>query len=545
MRVAGAARLWQDRIICPLEVAFSKVWPKSPYQAIEREDGSEHDENGGRSPSPQLTPPTSNLILANINSIIIIFGVICTIGLYTAFPFPTTVPLFIGSAICLSGWTFSSWWRIGTTLLCSKRPSSVFSTWSVRCLLVLVASTILVCYWIALGLTPPAEEYPPLRPGVNENFFIATNLFNNEEVFTDWSTELLKLASYLGEPNTFISIFESNSWDNTKSLLSDFRTTLDARGISHRIVTEDDESRWWPYGTAPERIQFLADARNRAFEPLQSDNATIRLDNHDIFDKIIFLNDIHFTYQSIARLIATRLDGDSTLAPDYDLACAMDFAQSGLYDTWVARDICGTPMRPFWPYAKDKATIQLLKKEVPFKVAACWNGAVVFPSEPYLWRESDTPPLAEGVDFSPLLGKRGWKMIDLPDYPGGRMSPPLSEPVKFRASHIPACDHSEAFLFSYDLHRLYDSPQRPPRIYMNPTVKVAYSPNWFIWQNVILRVGFVRWWLEHWSRGFPLLLVDWIWEYASRRRDYCTWAGLNIPETCPPLPGPADRNWNA
>ena len=70
-------------------------------------------------------------------------------------------------------------------------------------------------------------------------------------------------------------------------------------------------------------------------------------------------------------------------------------------------------MRPFWPYAKDKATIQLLKKEVPFKVAACWNGAVVFPSEPYLWRESDTPPLAEGVDFSPLLGKRGWKMIDL------------------------------------------------------------------------------------------------------------------------------------
>lgn len=75
------------------------------------------------------------------------------------------------------------------------------------------------------------------------------------------------------------------------------------------------------------------------------------------------------------------------------------------------------------------------------------------------------------------------------------MSPSLADPIKFRTSGVDACDHSESFLFSYDLHRLYHTPQRPPRIYMNPSVKVAYSPNWFKWHNTVLRIGVVRWWV--------------------------------------------------
>ena len=92
---------------------------------------------------------------------------------------------------------------------------------------------------------------------------------------------------------------------------------------------EDKSDRWWPYGTAPERIQYIADARNTALEPLQSANATVRLDNHYTYSKVIFLNDIIFSYESIVRLIATRLDGDTSLPPDYDLACAMDYGSSG------------------------------------------------------------------------------------------------------------------------------------------------------------------------------------------------------------------------
>lgn len=49
---------------------------------------------------------------------------------------------------------------------------------------------------------------------------------------------------------------------------------------------------------------------------------------------------------------------------------------------------------------------------------------------------------------------------------------------------------------------------------------------------------------EHWSRGYPFQLVDFLWEYGGRRRDYCTWAGLNIPDRCPQLPGAWKMSWN-
>jgi hypothetical protein len=184
-------------------------------------------------------------------------------------------------------------------------------------------------------------------------------------------------------------------------------------------------------------------------------------------------------------------------------------------------------------------------------------------------------------------------------YPASRFSPPLTHPQKFRSSQIEACDHSECFLFSYDLHRRFPTHQRPPRIYMNPKVKVAYDENWWRWQTRVLRQPVVRWWLGelqlpilvnisswlvfsfalladillpsnylpntllphceslnpafipypilvNWSRGIPFWMVDWIWEaFARRRRDYCTWAGLNIPDRCPALPGVLDRPWSA
>lgn len=116
----------------------------------------------------------------------------------------------------------------------------------------------------------------------------------------------------------------------TKRLLEKFRNTLHTNGIENRIVTENADDRWWPYGTAPERIAYLAEARNRALKPLQSDDATIRLEGYDKFDKVIFLNDILFSWQSIVRLLATRIDGGDVSSPtEYDLACAMDYSAHG------------------------------------------------------------------------------------------------------------------------------------------------------------------------------------------------------------------------
>lgn len=80
-------------------------------------------------------------------------------------------------------------------------------------------------------------------------------------------------------------------------------------------------------------------------------------------------------------------------------------------------------------------------------------------------------------------------------YPNTRMSPALTTPIHFRTSGIDACDHSECFLFSYDLHRLYPTPERPPKIIMNPDVRTAYADNWWKWHNGVTRIPVIQWWL--------------------------------------------------
>ncbi|KAK4683508.1 alpha-1,3-mannosyltransferase, partial [Tremellales sp. Uapishka_1] len=484
----------------------SKRWNESSDAEMQwyREYGDYNEnENDDESDASDSTLPPSSLrkeerayfiIRDQMTTIVLAVGFIWMMGFFNAFRFPTTIPIFIGIAVSLTGWTLVNWCAALGAILFNISANS--TAWPMRRRIGLAIATLVLLFWANLGLIPPAEEVPVIhRADINiqPKYFIAANLYENEIVFPSWSSELLKVAAHLGEENTYISIFESNSKDQTRPMLDKFRMKLVTRGIPHRIVSEDTEERWWPYATSPERIEYLARARNRALEPLQSPDESIRLPDYDSFTKIIFLNDIYYTWQSIIRLLATRLDGDPSMPADYDLACAMDFGSSGLYDTWVSRDVCGTPFRAFWPYAKDPHTVEKVKKEKAFAVATCWNGAVALPAGPYLYRPEE--PVVETAVSPPRLQGRGWKMVDNSTYPNTRKSPPLSYPLQFRGSHIDACDHSECFLFSYDLHRIHSTPDRPPRIYMNPSVKVAYQANWFRWHTKILRIPVIKWWL--------------------------------------------------
>lgn len=131
----------------------------------------------------------------------------------------------------------------------------------------------------------------------------------------------------MGPERTFVSIFESNSVDTTPQLLKAFGDQLNDAGVQHRIISDVTE-RWWPYGSGPERIGLLADARNRALEPLQSADPDVRHPEYTQFTKVLFLNDIVFSYDAAVRLLATSLD-DEEGEDEYDLACAMDFGVTG------------------------------------------------------------------------------------------------------------------------------------------------------------------------------------------------------------------------
>jgi hypothetical protein len=194
-------------------------------------------------------------------------------------------------------------------------------------------------------------------------------------------------------------------------LLKAFGEKLTHANISHRIISTRDNDRHWPYSISQERIDYLAKARNRAMEPLQSEDEAVRLPDYHEYSRIVFINDVIYKWEAVARLIATRMDQDETKPGEYDLACGLDYSlpgespcegarlMEGVYDTWVARDVCGTPFRFFWPYVKDPVSIELIKEEKPFEAAACWNGVVAYPAQRYLYQP-------------PTLEKRRWQMID-------------------------------------------------------------------------------------------------------------------------------------
>lgn len=64
-------------------------------------------------------------------------------------------------------------------------------------------------------------------------------------------------------------------------------------------------------------------------EPLQSADDNVRLPDWEEFTRVIFINDVIYKWESVVRLIATRLDEDETKPGEYDLACGLDFAISG------------------------------------------------------------------------------------------------------------------------------------------------------------------------------------------------------------------------
>jgi alpha-1,3-mannosyltransferase len=138
-------------------------------------------------------------------------------------------------------------------------------------------------------------------PG-NQTYFIAANLYNSATILPSWTRELGLLVDFLGPLNVYISIYESNSHDQTKSMLRAFEMELKRRKAGNIIVLEDTEGRrpnWSLNGH--ERIRYMAGVRNKALEPLQRMQGL----HGGTFDKLIFLNDIYFDWSVSHAIISS------------------------------------------------------------------------------------------------------------------------------------------------------------------------------------------------------------------------------------------------
>ncbi|KAJ1998989.1 hypothetical protein GGI02_003995 [Coemansia sp. RSA 2322] len=175
--------------------------------------------------------------------------------------------------------------------------------------------------------------------------------------------QLLALADTLGRRQVFVSIYENGSRDRTKDILGRFNHILDMLGIEHRIVADDA-----PRPRHSHRIEYMAEIRNRALEPLYQNGAA--------FGRAVFINDMFFCLTDILELVY------QSHAHGAHLTCAEDFefrhGSLAFYDTWVSRDMLGHAFKSqIYRIADDDTAAVAQLTNRPFQVQCCWNGMAV------------------------------------------------------------------------------------------------------------------------------------------------------------------------
>ena len=314
------------------------------------------------------------------------------------------------------------------------------------------------------------------------HFYIAINLYNNEEVVRPLTASLatlidVYLAPLFGPGSIFVSVFANGSKDNTTRLLNEVMLPeLQSRRVGISMVSNGTCFGFHRKPEKMDRIEWMAEVRNSALKPLyehggkvfsasQFHNYTQDTATGDVASlnsmnapsapphstAVMFFNDVLFNADDAAALLLTAQG-------DYDLSCGLDFYNS-FYDTWVTRDASGHLFSAFPPYGVDAATQLAFAKGDAAPVRCCWNGLAII-----------------------------------------RASTFLTSNVRFRHNSKGAtCYASECLLMCEDMLRLGHK-----RIFINPRVKVAYEEYYFKMHNAdgffTSRLYFsLMWWLRFWS----------------------------------------------
>ncbi|KAG2416299.1 hypothetical protein HFD88_007514 [Aspergillus terreus] len=196
------------------------------------------------------------------------------------------------------------------------------------------------------------------------------------------------------------------------------------------------------------RIDYLAALRNHALRPLDEQS-------HLKYDKLIFLNDVYFKPVEALQLLFCTNAHTRRTTPAYRAACAVDFSNPfKFYDSYATRDLAGYGIGlPFFPWfttaGHGKSRRDVLAGRDAVRVRSCWGGMVAFNAW-YFQKEY---------------------------------------PVRFRSNNEIFWDASECCLVHADMQ---DAPGvvdeiQDTGVYMNPFVRVAYTPRTLMWLGTTRR----------------------------------------------------------
>ncbi len=297
-----------------------------------------------------------------------------------------------------------------------------------------------------------SEDYGRANPQ-HQKIFIAASLYDEGGYLLGgaWGEAVLELINILGNKNVYLSVYENTAGEAAQIAQFKFETRVQC---AHTMVLEDAPAlddliqTILPDGSKrTKRIAYLAEARNRALQPLE--------EKFDVtYDKLLYLNDVVFDPIEAAQLLlSTNLDEHGHTA--YRAACAVDFINPfKFYDTYATRDLEGYRMGvPFFPWFSNSgqgtSRADVLAGKDAVRVKSCWGGMVAFDARPF----QATPPL------------------------------------RFRASEGTYWDASECCLIHADILKKGRSEGDGDHIgiYMNPFVRVAYSSSTLAWISTVQR----------------------------------------------------------
>jgi hypothetical protein len=228
------------------------------------------------------------------------------------------------------------------------------------------------------------------------------------------------------------------------------------------------------------RIAFLAEVRNRALAPIDS--------NGVIFDKILYINDVNFDPIDAAQLLlSTNIDPSGRT--NYAAACAVDFINPfKFYDRFATRDTDGrTTGLPFYPwftnYGSATSRNDVLSGTDAVRVQSCWSGMVAY--EAKWFQDQDvlhpSPNVSENahMDASAILNAS--TTLTSPN--------PNRSPLRFRYEEETFWESSECCLINVDLQlrRTEKGLPNDSGIYMNPYIRVAYDEKTLSWLSLTRR----------------------------------------------------------
>ncbi|KAF8320409.1 hypothetical protein DL93DRAFT_2074035 [Clavulina sp. PMI_390] len=222
------------------------------------------------------------------------------------------------------------------------------------------------------------------------------NLYQNEEVLPTFFQELPIILEQLGPENVYVSIYENNSEDKTQELLGLLGDLLGSLGTPHYINSKGNSVK--SHKEDGHRINFLAEARNIAMEPLYSGEAARHVPTGRI-DEVLFINDIYHCASDILEVILQKRTQGA------NQACAVDWGGRVVYDRWIIRSMTGRTFyhwedlvewynSPDHPPGEGKVIPPVLPDDpadrarfqagLPMQVFSCWNGATVFDAAAFL-----------------------------------------------------------------------------------------------------------------------------------------------------------------